>query len=56
MALGRSLKSPLKAGDVEWPLDLAEEEKTHREPRSLIPEEELLEGGERTGRGHGGAN
>jgi hypothetical protein len=56
MAFGRCLKSPLKAGCVERSLHLAEEEKTHRETRSLIPQEELLEGGEHAGRGHGKAN
>jgi hypothetical protein len=37
---------------VERPLDFAEEEKTHRKPRSLIPQQELLERRERAERGH----
>jgi hypothetical protein len=37
---------------IERPLDCAEDEKTHRKRRSLIPQQELLERRERAERGH----
>jgi len=52
MASGRPLQRPPEALQVEGPLDRAEEEKTHRKPRSLIPQQELLERRERAERGH----
>ena len=43
----------LQPAGVEWPLDIAGEEKTHRIARAAVPQQELLKRGERAGRGHG---